>query len=92
MKLVRAIFFSACLALTGCGGDDTDEAMAEAKKGFVDSCAVGVDVERCECIWDEMLEAEGEDKMIEHFTIAGSEGTVSPELRKITEDANAACA
>ena len=92
MKLVRAILFSACLALTGCGGDDTDEAMAEAKKGFVDSCSVGAPAERCECIWDEMLKAEGEEKMREHFATAGAQGTVSPELRAITEDANTACA
>ena len=91
MRLIGAILFSACLALTGCGGDDTEEALAEAKKGFVDSCSEGPAADRCTCIWDEMLKAEGEEKMMALFYEAGAEGAVSEELSTITAEANAAC-
>lgn len=92
MRLIGAILFSVCLALTGCAGDDTDEALVEAKQGYIDGCSEGVPEDRCQCLWDEMLEAEGEDKMMELFVEAGTEGAISEELKTITEDAAAACA
>ena len=87
MRALSIALVLGTVALVGCGGDDGDRTVADAKKELVDSCHKGhegdaADLKLCQCTGDE-LQKKGFDSA-EEFDKAREEvedGNVPKEVQ-----------